>query len=174
MQALAAEEAAAAEEQRRAADEAARRLAIRADKAALVAPEPAAEDVSSPHSRLLFRLPDGSKLDRRFRLEQQVQELFDYLDSEVSCEGDFGWRCVGYSMRGRTAGDASGVCALVLAGGLHAKKMPLNTSAVVCNVMLRVTQTRCLSLAGAAGCWWFVARQLQAGAAVPPQSVGTY
>jgi hypothetical protein len=31
-------------------------------------------------------LPDGTKLSRRFRLLQTVQELFDFLDSEVGAE----------------------------------------------------------------------------------------
>lgn len=82
LQALAAEEAAAAVEQQRLADEAARRLQIKAEKAALVAPE-VSPDSPEPHTSLLFRLPDGSKLGRRFRLGQRVQEMFDFLDSEV-------------------------------------------------------------------------------------------
>jgi hypothetical protein len=81
-QALAAEEAAAAAEQQRLADETARRLQIKAEKSARVAPEVAA-DSAEPHASLLFRLPDGTKLSRRFRLVQTVQELFDFLDSEV-------------------------------------------------------------------------------------------
>lgn len=80
-QALAAEEAAVEAEQQRAAEEAARRLQLQADKAALVAPEVAA-DSAEPHVSLLFRLPDGARLARRFRLVQQVVELFDFLDSQ--------------------------------------------------------------------------------------------
>lgn len=82
LQALAAEEAAAAAEQQRLADETARRLQIKAEKSAVLAPEVQA-DSPEPHTSLLFRLPDGTKLSRRFRLVQTVQELFDYLDSEV-------------------------------------------------------------------------------------------
>lgn len=82
-QALAAAEAAAATEQQRLAGETARRLQIQAAKSALVSPEVAA-DSPEPHTTLLFRLPDGTKFSRRFRLVQAVQELFDYLDSEVS------------------------------------------------------------------------------------------
>lgn len=82
LQALAAEEAAAAAEQQRLADETARRLQVKAEKSARVAPEVAAGS-AEPHASLLFRLPDGTKLSRRFRLLQTVQELFDFLDSEV-------------------------------------------------------------------------------------------
>lgn len=78
---MAAEEAAAAAEQQRLADEAARRLQIKAAKSALLSPE-VPSDSPEPHTSLLFRLPDGTKLSRRFRLDQAVQELFDYLDSE--------------------------------------------------------------------------------------------
>jgi hypothetical protein len=88
-QALAAEEAAAAAEQQRLADETARRLQIQAAKSALVSPE-VAPDSPEPHTTLLFRLPDGTKFSRRFRLVQTVQELFDYLDSEVGGEGGMG------------------------------------------------------------------------------------
>jgi len=93
LQALAAEEAAAAAEQQRQADESARRLQVRAAKAALVSPE-VPVDSSEPHTSLLFRLPDGSKLSRRFRLQQQVQELFHFLDSEVG-----GWGAGTHSLQ---------------------------------------------------------------------------
>lgn len=86
MQALAAEEAAAAAEQQRLADGAARRLQVKAAKSALLAPE-VPPDSPEPHTSLLFRLPDGTKLSRRFKLDQAVQELFDYLDSEVGGAG---------------------------------------------------------------------------------------
>lgn len=79
-QALAAEQAAAEAEARRQADETARRLQIQAEKAALVAAEAPAEQ---PHLTLLFRLPDGSRLSRRFRTEQRLKELYDFVDSKV-------------------------------------------------------------------------------------------
>ncbi|KAF8073054.1 ufd1 [Scenedesmus sp. PABB004] len=80
-QALAAEEAAAAAAAERVAAEQARRLAVRAEKAALVAPEPPAGG-GQPAATLLFRLPDGARLSRRFLLEQRLQELYDFVDSE--------------------------------------------------------------------------------------------
>jgi hypothetical protein len=83
LQALAAEQAAAEAEARRQAEDTAHRLQIQAEKAALVAPEPAA-DSDVPHLTLLFRLPDGSRLSRRFGLQQQLQELYDFVDSKVS------------------------------------------------------------------------------------------
>lgn len=82
LQALVAEEAAAAAEQQRAADEAARRLQLQAEKAALVGPELPA-DSALPHASLVFRLPDGSRLSRRFGLDAAVQQLYDFLDSKV-------------------------------------------------------------------------------------------
>lgn len=83
-QAVAAEQA----EQQRAADAAARRLALQAEKAALLAPEPAAADAAV--ASLVFRLPDGERLARRFGLGQRVQELHDFVDSKVCC-----WRLLG-------------------------------------------------------------------------------
>uniref|UniRef100_A0A383WIE9 UBX domain-containing protein n=1 Tax=Tetradesmus obliquus TaxID=3088 RepID=A0A383WIE9_TETOB len=80
-QALAAEQAAAEAEARRQAEDAAHRLQIQAQKAALVAPELAA-DSDVPHLTLLFRLPDGSRLSRRFGLQQHLQELYDFVDSK--------------------------------------------------------------------------------------------
>jgi ubiquitin fusion degradation protein 1 len=79
-QTLAVEQAAQAAEQQRLADETALRLAIQAEKAALVAAEVDAGS-AEPHAALLFRLPDGSRLSRRFKLAQQVNELFYFLDS---------------------------------------------------------------------------------------------
>jgi predicted neuraminidase len=81
-QALAAEEAAAAAEQQHRAEEAARRLQIQAEKEALLLPELPA-DSQQPHASLMFRLPDGERLCRRFGLEQRVQELYDFVDSKV-------------------------------------------------------------------------------------------
>jgi hypothetical protein len=82
LQALAVEQAAAEAEARRQAEDTAHRLQLQAEKAALVAPElPADSDV--PHLTLLFRLPDGSRLSRRFGLQQQLQQLYDYVDSKV-------------------------------------------------------------------------------------------
>lgn len=85
-QALAAEQAAAESEARRQAEDAAHRLQIQAQKAALVAPELAA-DSDVPHLTLLFRLPDGSRLSRRFGLQQHLQELYDFVDSKVRVLG---------------------------------------------------------------------------------------
>jgi hypothetical protein len=45
-----------------------------------VAPE---VDSGAPHASLLFRLPDGARLSRRFGLAQRVAELYDFMDSQV-------------------------------------------------------------------------------------------
>ncbi|KAF6262501.1 ubiquitin fusion degradation protein UFD1-domain-containing protein [Scenedesmus sp. NREL 46B-D3] len=80
-QALAAEQAAAEVEAQRQAHDAAHRLQLQAEKAALVVPElPADSDV--PQLTLLFRLPDGNRLSRRFGLQQQLQQLYDFVDSK--------------------------------------------------------------------------------------------
>eukprot|EP00878_Enallax_costatus_P036050 GHUV01040340.1.p1 GENE.GHUV01040340.1~~GHUV01040340.1.p1 ORF type:complete len:169 (+),score=61.35 GHUV01040340.1:456-962(+) len=78
LEAEAAVQAAAAQQQ---AEEAARRLQIQAEKAALVSPELPA-DSQEPHVTLLFRLPDGARLSRRFHLHQHVQEMYDFCDSK--------------------------------------------------------------------------------------------
>lgn len=84
VQALAAEDAAQAAESCRQADEAARRLRIQAEKEALLLPELPA-DTEAPYVTLLFRLPDGTRLSRRFGLQQHLHELYDFCDSKVSC-----------------------------------------------------------------------------------------
>jgi hypothetical protein len=81
-------------------------LQIRAAKASLLSPEVPA-DSPEPHTSLLFRLPDGSKLSRRFGLDQRVQELFDYLDSEVSPGGGGGGGRGGGGARGGGRGLSS-------------------------------------------------------------------
>eukprot|EP00775_Hariotina_reticulata_P010375 gene10375-10533_t len=80
-EALVAEEAAAAAEQQHQAEEAARRLQIQAEKEALLLPELPA-DSQQPHVSLMFRLPDGARMSRRFGLQQRVQELYDFVDSK--------------------------------------------------------------------------------------------
>lgn len=85
MQALEAEAAAQIAAAQQQAEEAARRLQVQAEKAALLLPELAA-DSEEPHVALLFRLPDGGRLSRRFHLHQRVQELYDFCDSKVRCK----------------------------------------------------------------------------------------
>lgn len=80
--ALQALEAARAMEQQQAAaaeEAAAERLRVRAAKAELLPQEPEAD---APHVRCLFRLPDGGRISRRWCLEQRLQSLYDFVDSE--------------------------------------------------------------------------------------------
>lgn len=89
VQAVAAQEAAQAAEMQRQADDMARRLRIQAEKEALLSPELAA-DSDIPCVTLMFRLPDGTRLSRRFGLQQRLQELYYFCDSKVRSVGGNG------------------------------------------------------------------------------------
>jgi UBX domain len=82
LQAAATQEAAARARAEREAEETARRLALRAAAAERVAPEPPT-NAPGGAATLVFRLPDGARISRRFALCQTVTELRDFVDSEV-------------------------------------------------------------------------------------------
>jgi hypothetical protein len=81
LQALAAADAARRAAETQAAEDAAQRIRIQAEKAAQV-PEEVAAGSPDPYATCMFRLPDGSRLLRRCRLEESVQVLFDFVDSK--------------------------------------------------------------------------------------------
>jgi len=87
-----AEERAAAERERleaeraerERAEAAERKAALAREKAARLPPEPAP---NTPNvTRIAFRLPNGRRIDRRFSVEDPVQVLYDYLESDVTLE----------------------------------------------------------------------------------------
>ena len=79
---VAAEEQAALDEE--AAEEA--RRAARLAKAAAVPPEPPA---GPDATRLVVRLPDGRRLDRRFEKSCALQTVINYVESEAPDEEEF-------------------------------------------------------------------------------------
>ena len=51
------------------------------DKAAALPPEPGAEEGAT--TSCLIRLPDGTRLSRRFHVSDPVRMLFDFVDAKV-------------------------------------------------------------------------------------------
>lgn len=82
LQALAAAEQARVEAEQAEAEEAAQRIRIRSEKEAGL-PDEVPVGSTEPHVTCMFRLPDGSRVARRFRMTDPVQLLFDVVDSKV-------------------------------------------------------------------------------------------
>eukprot|EP00877_Chromochloris_zofingiensis_P011828 jgi/Chrzof1/689/Cz01g24350.t1 len=80
-EALAAAEQARVEAEQAEAEEAAQRIRIRSEKEAGL-PDEVPVGSTEPHVTCMFRLPDGSRVARRFRMTDPVQLLFDVVDSK--------------------------------------------------------------------------------------------
>jgi hypothetical protein len=56
------------------------RLQTQEQKRQQLPPEPAADYTDAPISSIMFRMPDGSRQERRFLASDKVATLYDYLE----------------------------------------------------------------------------------------------